>query len=331
MQTIKELKSIIENQINEYNNIFITFHNCSDIDAIASALGLSCILKKIDKEPFIILNENYSELESGVKKIVDNETRNYNLISLNEYNEIKSSDDLLIVLDANKEKQICCKDYIKEFKDVIIIDHHKEDEGTISTKYKYIKEVSSTSEIIIELLNLFKVKIKENLANYLMAGIYLDTNKYSFNCSYRTMELISKLLKNGADSKKINELFEVDFFSDRKIQELISKATFIAENIAICIADENVRYTKAELAKAADYLLHYKIDAVFAAGFIDDEIISISARSKGEIDVSDIMKNLGGGGHIYSAATEIKNMDFNDISKKLELALKPISKNDEKK
>ena len=331
MQTIKELKSIIENQINEYNKIFLTFHNCSDIDAIASALGLSCIIKELGRESFIILNENYSELENGVKKIVDNETQNYNLISLNEYKELKSDNDLLIVLDANKEKQVCCKDVIKDFKDIIIIDHHKEDEGTISTKYKYIKEVSSTSEIIIELLNLFKVKIKENLANYLMAGIYLDTNKYSFNCSYRTMELISKLLKNGADSKKINELFEVDFFSDRKIQELISKATFIAENIAICIADENVRYTKAELAKAADYLLHYKIDAVFAAGFIDDEIISISARSKGEIDVSDIMKNLGGGGHIYSAATELKNIDFNDISKKLELALKPISKNDEKK
>ena len=105
MQTIKELKSIIENQINEYNNIFITFHNCSDIDAIASALGLSCILKKIDKEPFIILNENYSELESGVKKIVDNETQNYNLISLNEYKELKTDNDLLIVLDANKEKR----------------------------------------------------------------------------------------------------------------------------------------------------------------------------------------------------------------------------------
>lgn len=331
MQTIKELKSIIENQINEYNNIFITFHNCADIDAIASALGMGNIIKELKRAPFIILNENYSDLENGVKKIIDNETKNYNLISLNEYNEIKSGNDLLIVLDANKEKQICCKKHIEEFKDIIIIDHHKEDEGTINAKYKYIKDVSSTSEIITELLNLFKLRINENLANYLIAGIYLDTNKYFFNCSYRTMELVSKLLKNGADTKKINELFEVDFFSDRKIQELIGKATFITENIALCIADENIRYTKAELAKAADYLLHYKIDAVFAAGFIDDEIISISARSKGEIDVSDIMKNLGGGGHIYSAATELKNIDFNDISKKLELALKPISKNYEKK
>lgn len=331
MQTIKELKSIIENKTNEYNNIFITFHNCADIDAIASALGLSYIIKKLGREPFIILNENYSNLENGVKKIVDNETHNYNLISLNEYNEMKSDNDLLIVLDANKEKQVCCKDIIKDFKDIIIIDHHREDEGTINAKYKYIKDVSSTSEIITELLNSFKMLPKENLSNYLIAGIYLDTNKYSFNCSYRTMELISKLLKNGADNKKINELFEVDFFSDRKIQELISKATFITENIALCIADDNIRYTKAELAKTADYLLHYKIDAVFAAGFIDDEIISISARSKGEIDVSDIMKKLGGGGHIYSAATELKNIDFYEISKKLEKVLKLTDNNDKKK
>lgn len=331
MQNIKDLKNIIENKISESNNIFITFHNCADIDAIASALGLSYIIKKLGKEPFIILNENYSDIENGVKKIVDNETKNYNLISLNEYNELKSGNDLLIVLDANKEKQVCCKDSIKDFKDIIIIDHHKEDKGTINTKYKYIKEVSSTSEIIIELLRLFKVKIKEDLANYLIAGIYLDTNKYSFNYSYRTLELVAELLKNGADTKKINKLFEVDFLSDRKIQELISKATFITENIALCIADENVRYTKAELAKAANYLLCYKIDAVFAAGFIDNEIISISARSKGEVDVSDIMKKLGGGGHIYSAAAELKNINYDEISKKLELAIKLIYNNEETK
>ena len=221
------------------------------------------------------------------------------------------------MVDANKEKQVCCKEYLNDFKNIIIIDHHKVEDDTIDTKYKYIKDVSSASEIIIELLYLNKINIVDDLANYLLAGINLDTNKYSVNCSYRTMELVSKLLKNGANTIKVNELFEEDFFSDRKIQELVSKATFITENIALCIADENVKYTKAELAKVADYLLKYKIDAVFAAGFIDDEIISISARSKGKIDVSEVMKTLGGGGHIYSAATEIKNITFEEISKSL--------------
>ena len=52
--------------------------------------------------------------------------------------ELKTDNDLLVVLDANKEKQVCCKDVIKDFKDIIIIDHHKEDEGTINTKHNNI-------------------------------------------------------------------------------------------------------------------------------------------------------------------------------------------------
>jgi len=322
MHNIKELKEQIETKVNESNNIFITFHNCVDIDAIASAIGLAYIIKKLDKEPFIILNDPYEKIETGAKKIIDNERKNYNIISLDIYNKIKSNNDLLMVVDANKEKQICCKDYLKEFKDIIIIDHHKEEDDTINTPYKYIYKVSSASEIIIELYNLYKFKIKEELCNYLLAGIYLDTNKYSVNCSYRTMELVSKLLKKGASTIEVNKLFEEDFFSDRKIQELVIKATFITENIALCIADKNIKYSKAELAKVADYLLKYKIDAVFAAGFIDDEIVSISARSKGNIDVSQIMKDFGGGGHVFSAASELKNISLDEISKKLNKIIK---------
>lgn len=317
MQDVKDLKNIIDKKIKESNNVFITFHNCVDIDAIASAIGLSYIIRKIGKEPYIILNDSYDKIEKGAKKILDVEIKNFNIIPLEIYNELKTNNDLLIVVDANKEKQVCCREYLSDFKDIIIIDHHKEEEDTIKTEYKYIKKVSSASEIIIELFNLYKFKINENLSNYLLAGIYLDTNKYSVNCSYRTMELVSKLMKKGADTLKVSEFFEEDFFSDRKIQELVGKATFITENIALCIADKNIKYTKAELAKVADYLLKYKIDAVFAAGFIDDEIISISARSKGNIDVSEIMKNFGGGGHVYSAASELKDVSFDDISKKL--------------
>lgn len=317
MQDVKDLKNIIDKKINESDNVFITFHNCVDIDAIASAIGLSNIIKKLGKNNFIILNDSYDNLEKGVKKILDIEIKNYNIITLDIYNELKTNNDLLIVVDANKEKQVCCKDDLHKFKDIIIIDHHKEENDTINTEYKFIKKVSSASEIIIELFGVYKFKINENLSNYLLAGIYLDTNKYSVNCSYRTMELVSKLMKKGADTLKVSELFEEDFFSDRKIQGLVSKATFITENIALCIADENVKYSKAELAKVADYLLKYKIDAVFAAGFIDDEIISISARSKGNIDVSEIMKSFGGGGHVYSAASELKDISFDEISKKL--------------
>lgn len=322
MHNLKEFNDIIQNKICKSNKIFVTFHKSADIDAFASALGISHLIKLQDKVPYIIINDDYNKLEYGVKKIIENENKEFDIITLEKYIELKTNDDLLIVVDTNKQKQVCCEEFLGDFKDIIIIDHHNEDDNTIKTNFKFIKEVSSASELIIELLLLNKIKIPNNLSNYLIAGMYLDTNKYSVNCSYRTMELVSKLLKKGACFNKVNELFEEDFLNDRKIQDLVSKASFITENIALCIADKNVKYTKAELAKVADYLLKYKIDAVFAAGYIDDEIISVSARSKGNIDVSEVMKEFGGGGHLFSAASELKDSDFDSISKKLNKIIK---------
>ena len=85
-----------------------------------------------------------------------------------------------------------------------------------------------------------------------------------------------------------------------------------------------MRYLKEELAKAADYLLRYRnVDASFAVGYTEDDVISISARSKGDINVGDIMKELEGGGHLTSAATRLVGQDLNETVKTLKKVYKP--------
>ena len=58
---------------------------------------------------------------------------------------------------------------------------------------------------------------------------------------------------------------------------------------------------------------------------LDDETIAISARSKGEIDVSSIMKVFGGGGNETSAAARVKGESIESVIKKLEILLNPAS------
>lgn len=228
------------------------------------------------------------------------------------------------MLDVNKKNMICCKDELDCFNDIIIIDHHKEDENTIDTDSKNIDiNLSSVSEFMTELLCFYFIKYDNRMADYLLSGIYLDTNKLSKNVTSRTMRCVSKLMERGADLSKVNDLFVEDFVSDRKVQELVSKANFLTYTIAVCIADSDVNYTKEELAKVADYLLKYKVDAAFACGYIDESLLSISARSKGKIDVGEIMKELSGGGNVCSAATKISNEGIDEVSGKLVRKLIP--------
>lgn len=332
MQSIKELKFVLETEVARVNQVFIVPHKNADFDALASAIGMSLIVKKLNKPVYIILEEDPTKIEPGVKKMVEDINNSVSIINLDSYKNLKSDDDLLITVDVNKDYLVCCNDYLDAFKSKILVDHHNEDDKTIKTEHKYIyPNVSSTAEIITELLCMFKIKYNPVIANFLLAGIYLDTNKYTKNTSSKTMSIVSKLLDKGADIIKVNEFFEEDFYSDRKVQDLVSKANFITYSIALCIADDSITYTKEELAKVADYLLRYKADAAFAMGKIDNELISISARSKGKIDVSKIMMLFGGGGNVYSGASKIEDSTMSDLSLKLEKVIRPSFYNEENK
>lgn len=324
MSNICELKKVLEEKINQCKQVILTGHIGVDFDSIASCIAMSQIVKKFKTDVYILYNDQETKVEPGVKQMIDSTNSTINYINNEEYKKIKSNNDLLITLDVSNIDILPCKEYLNNFKNIIVIDHHTENKNPIETNYNYILgEVSSTCEIITNLLISYKINFTKNIANYLLAGIYLDTDKYTKNCSSKTMNTVSKLLDRGADIVKVNEFFETDFESDRKVQDLVNKANFITYSIAICVADENVTYTKEELAKVADYLLRFKADAAFAAGYIDDELISISARSKGKVDVSKIMNKMGGGGNIYSAATKINSNELKEEGKKLELLTKP--------
>lgn len=324
MSNVCELKKILEEKISESKQVILTGHVGADFDSIASCIAMSEIVKKFKTDGYILYNEQEIKVEPGVKEMIDSTNSTINYINNEEYKKIKSNKDLLITLDVSNKDILPCKDYLNCFKDIIVIDHHTENSHPIETNYSYImSDVSSISEVVTNLLISYKINFTKNIANYLLAGIYLDTDKYTKNCSSKTMNTVSKLLDRGADIVKVNEFFETDFESDRKVQDLVSKANFITYSIAICVANEDVTYTKEELAKVADYLLRFKADATFAAGFIDEDLISISARSKGKVDVSKIMNIMNGGGNIYSAATKINSKELNKEGKKLELLTKP--------
>lgn len=324
MQTLKEFKSELETAIQEAETIFVTPHIGADFDAIASSIGIYLIAKKLNKPCYIIMDEEPHEIEPGVKRIIDECRDKISFISLNKYTQLRGTNDLLVTVDVNKTYMVCCKEYLSDFANTVILDHHEEDSNTISTGLKYIRpEVSSTCEMLVDLLCQFGIRYDKNIANYLLAGIYLDTNKLKKNTTCGTIKAVGKLMEKGASISYVNDFFKEDFVSDRKVQALVSRANFINFTIAIAIAEDIESYSKEELAKAADYLLKFQADASFALGHTDENEISISARSEGKVDVGAVMKILGGGGHIYSAGGKLENETLEEAGKHLQKILLP--------
>ena len=337
MDTIKDLKVNLEQKILQSNKVVIVPHNGVDFDAIGSAIGLTEIVKKLKKVPHIVVNDLEYKLDKGVQIILNEFKSKTSIINKEKYLEIKDPNDLFLLTDVNKEYLISLRNEIKSIdrNNIIIIDHHDVDQSTVDTDFKYIDtDISSASEIVTKLLQLFKVKISSNVANYLLAGIHLDTNRLKKNTSSDTFKTIARLLECGANNEIINKWFIEDFNSYTRVHSLVGKAEMMNFSIAIVKGEDANIYTKEELAKAADYLLNFGVDASFVIGDIGNNIISISARSNEKIDVGSVMKDMNGGGNRYSAATKITDMSEDEIYKKLVKIITPpcyVDKNIPKK
>ena len=95
--------------------------------------------------------------------------------------------------------------------------------------------------------------------------------------------------------------------------------------IAADTNDSGIIYSIEDIAKCSDYILRYKVDASFAIAYIDQDTISISARSKGNIDISQIMKMFGGGGSTTSGAARVKGTTIKCIVDELTHILNPTA------
>ena len=324
MEDLKQFKLSMKQKILEAGNVVIVPHKGPDFDAIGSALGLTMIVKKFKKPFYIIIDDPIYKIDHGVQVIMDEVKKDCLIINREKYLKSKDDDDLFILTDVNKPSLISINDELQNEDKTIIIDHHDEDHTTIKSSLKYINSnISSASEIVTKLLALYEIKIYPDIANYLLAGIYLDTNKFTKNVTSDTMKTIAKLLDFGADVNKVTEYFEEDFMSDRRVQELVSRAEITNYSIATVLAEEEIEYTREELAKVADYLLKYKVDAAFAIGNIGDNTVSISARSKEKINVGEIMQQLEGGGNPYSGATKLTNSTVEEAGKRLSKIITP--------
>ena len=322
MLDIKNLKINLENKILESEKVIISPHKGADFDAIASSLGVSLISEKFKKDNHILVGDPIYKLDHGVQTIIEEEKEKHSIINFDQYSNENTDRTLNILCDVNKPKLT----YIQEFdKDnLVIIDHHDKDDETFASSISHIDNTaSSASEIVTALLSAYKIKIPENIANILLAGILLDTNRLSKNVSSDTMRIVTKLLESGASMERASDYFIEDFNSDRKIQELVSSTKFLNYTIAVILASEDKEYTKEELAKAADYLLRYKVDAAYAIGHIGDGVISISARSKDSVNVGNVMRELEGGGNQYSGATKLTGTTIEEVGEKLKRIILP--------
>lgn len=312
--------------LNDYEKIVLIPHNEIDLDALGSSIGLYMFLETLNKEVYINIDETNTEL--GVKRAIQKiKDLDLNLDIKNLNNIEVDSNTLLIILDHHKKEMSQNQDIYKLSKNIVIIDHHIEGRESISNCIiKYIdEEASSTVEIIFDLLSNKNINIPNYIATVMLAGLTLDTNNFTIKTTEKTHEVAAELTKQGAISKEVQYLLKEDLKQYINMQKIIFNTEIVNGMYAITTGKRSEIYSKDQLAKIADSLLQFDdIEASFCIGKINTNIVGISARSLGNINVQKIMEKLNGGGHVTDAACQMYNTNLIEAKKEL---LKIINRN----
>lgn len=318
---------VIKKMIKKSKKIFLIAHKDLDLDAISSCIAMSHLLKKINKESYIIIDDTTNEL--GVEKILREIDGCYNIITSKELEENlckKKKKNLLVVLDTNKKDLLQNKDVLELFERTLVIDHHELGKNSIYDAYQVIyPECSSASQMVVQILNEYKIDITPYLATILLSGIVLDTNNFTLNTNEETFYSAYYLTVFGASNKKVQYLLKQDIDNYVEQQKLLTNIEIIDDKIAIAKGTPHAVYRREDLARIAETLLLFdNIELSLVIGKINKEDVGVSARSFGNIDVEVLLTKLGGGGNKQYGAALFENKKISEVVEKVKKELKTV-------
>jgi len=320
--TVRETTNSIIKFIKNSATVYITGHKDLDLDALGAMVGVSLLANHYNKDSFLIIDELTHE--AGVKKALD-KLEDMKIVKTSDIKKVNKN-DLLIITDTNKKFLLQNEKLLEMFNNVMVIDHHDEDENTIKSNCNLIfNNVSSTCELLTIVMKEKDLYPLDFYATLLLSGIVLDTNNFSLKTNYHTYEAAYYLTRHGADNNEVQYLLKQNLKKYVAREKMLYDIKIVSSKYAISVGGRRDKYRREDLAKIADTLLQFEnIEASFVIAFLGKGKIGISARSMGNVDVSEIMSFLGGGGNKTVAATMIESNSITDIYKELTKILKNL-------
>ena len=318
--------------VNDSDKIIVMGHKRPDFDAVGACVGIYTFAKFLGKECYIILNE--SDRDETIHKVmfeIDSQDEQLSkvFVDSDEAWELMTPQTTLIVVDTSDASRVIDAAILSKANKKVIIDHHRRGEDIITNPLlTYIEPyASSASELIAELIE-YQTKIEKIspiAATVMLGGIVVDTQNFSIRTGSRTFDAAAYLRSNGADPTKVKTILKEPFENFMNRVEIINNSIQKTPEIIMAKAPEDKYYTNVMLAQSADLLLTLKgIECSFAIGYLEEGKVGISARSLGKVNVQLIMEELGGGGHLANAATQIEGINLDEALERLNDAIDKI-------
>ncbi len=285
----------------------ITSHLNADFDALASMVAA----KKFYPEAELVFAGSQ---EKGLRDFLAQEFQD--LYTFKRLKHIRLEEvSRLIVVDTRQPNRLgklqeCLRNPGIE---VHLYDHHPDSSGDIKGDREVVEPFGSTSTIFTRLFKERGVDLSRDEATLLALGIYEDTGSFMHaSTTAEDLQAAAWLLGHGANLDIISQFVSQDLSARQvgMLGNLLKNATtYTIQSIEIVIT----KLTLQEYVDSFAVILHRlmvmeNLDVLFGLVCMGERIYLIARSRIPEVNVGQVARDFGGGGHASAASATVKNM-----------------------
>ncbi|HLG43716.1 MAG TPA: CBS domain-containing protein [Nitrospirales bacterium] len=209
-----------------------------------------------------------------------------------------------------------------------VYDHHPDADqaahGTplLRMDLRVVHQVGATTTILLEQLKDQHIPLTPFEATVLALGLYEETGSLAFaSTTPRDLEAAAFVLRAGADLNVVSDTLRSHLDPDQiaLLNDLLrSSETYYLEGRKVLLTTSAYEGYHGDLAEPVHRLAEMEgLDAVIAAIAMDEKIEIIGRSRRPEIDVGQIAREFGGGGHAVAAAASVKGQTLVEVKERL--------------
>lgn len=324
-------KEIIEFLKNSKNLILATHIN-PEGDAIGSTVALGIALERLGKNTLLYDRDgvpHFYRFLPGHERFFNSDFKTL----IKGFQESRGPVDTIILLDCNTIERAAIE--VPPDTTILIIDHHEPPEAfkKPARAIPWIEpSAPATGVMVYYLIKALGVEIDYEIAVNLYTAIAIDTGTFRYsNTTPETLNLAAELLSKGVRPEQVSEAL-YDSWSINRFKLLIEclNTLEIIDGIAITyVTEESFKKTGTSQEDTENFsnfprmIRDVKVSVFLRQ--IDANKWKASLRSKADIDVGEVARAFGGGGHRNAAGFIIEG-SLEEIKKKIKDRLKLVAK-----
>ncbi len=236
----------------------------------------------------------------------------------------------VIVVDVRDRRRLRDVEHLLDIAPrVTAWDHHPACDSDIASDEAVVEPVGACITLLVERMIEQGVPITPDEATLYLLGLYSDTGRLSYATTRsRDLDVASFLIAHGAQLKVVNRYLRHSLSPQqgKLLLDLLDTCREISVNaVEIAIATAEAHKTIAGASTVVQQVMELGgHDAMFGVlYFAKNKRVQIIARSRvSYVDVGEMMKEFGGGGHRGAAAGSVKDSSIEEVTARLETMLR---------